>query len=100
MSYRSIFYEHLVADQLKVLGVEFSRFDELMRIVEETLCNHPEMFPVLRGTKISLCKTNEFAGNQFQGVPSLAIYFRFDIESVYVLSIERNSLESYGSDEI
>jgi hypothetical protein len=32
----------------------------------------PEMFPVIPGTKLSICKTNEFAGASFSDIPSLA----------------------------
>ncbi len=97
MRLRCIRTEHGVDDLISNLGIGFRRYDELMEIVNEMLCRHPEMFPILKGTRISLCKTNEFVGNSFLDVPSLAIYFHYDDDNVYIISVERNGLESYGA---
>jgi hypothetical protein len=93
---RTIRWESLTDEQIESFGVGFSRFDELLTVVTETLCAHPEMFPVLPGTRIRLCKTNEFAGNSFADIPSLAFYFHYDDVFVYVISVEVNETESYG----
>jgi hypothetical protein len=54
------------------------------------------MFPVIPGTSLSICKTNEFAGASFPDVPSLALYFHYDAEHVYLIAVEPNDSESYG----
>ena len=51
---RSISHAHGIYGQLKRLGIGYSRFDDLMLILEETLCKHPEAFPVIPGTKVIL----------------------------------------------
>lgn len=93
---RTIRWEAVTDEQIKGFGIGYSRFDELLTVVTETLCAHPEMFPLLPGTRISLCKTNEFAGNSFVDIPSLAFYFHYDDEVVSVVSIEVNEIESYA----
>ena len=61
-----------------------------------TLLSHPEAFPVIKGTHISICLTNEFVGNSFPHIPPLSIYFHYDAQTVKILSIEECEIESYG----
>jgi hypothetical protein len=95
MPLRSIRQEPGVEEQLKALGIGYERFDDLMGYVSEVLSQHPEMFPVIVGTRISICRTNEFAGGSFRDIPSLAIYYHFDEQMVQIISIESSHLESY-----
>jgi hypothetical protein len=96
MSFRAIRYEPCVDDQLKELGLTHQRLDEIIGIASDLLCQHPEMFPVIVGTKLSFCRTNEFVGIVFPNIPSLAIYFRYDRHTVSIISIEETTIESYG----
>jgi hypothetical protein len=93
---RTIRNEPGVEDQIRNLGIRYERFDELMETVCETLCAHPDTFPVLAGTRLSLCRTNEFAGISFADIPRLSIYFHYDADMVYILAVEECALESYG----
>jgi hypothetical protein len=54
------------------------------------------MFPVIPGTRLSICKTNEFAGTSFSDIPSLALYFHYDDEHVFLIAVELNDSDSYG----
>jgi hypothetical protein len=94
---RTIRHEHAVDEQIQTLKIEFERYDKMMEFVGDVLCEHPEAFPVIAGTRISICKTNEFVGGSFSDIPSLAIYFHYDDREVQIISIERNNLESYGN---
>lgn len=93
---RSISHAHGIYGQLKRLGIGYGRFDDLMLILEETLCKHPEAFPVVPGTKVSLCRTNEFVGMSFPSIPSLAVFFYYDDQYVHLISVEKSEGESYG----
>jgi len=92
---RQLRYEHAVLEQLKKLRVDIRRYDELMEAIDEILCSAPEAFPVIPKTKISFCRTNEFVGTSFSGVPSLAIYFHYDPSYTTIISIEQSDEESY-----
>ena len=93
---RSVQLEGEAGKQLKAIGVSFEDFDELMYFIEETLCKMPEMFPVIPGTKLSICLTNEFVGSQYPHVPALALYFYYDYDTVRVIAIEESMMDSYG----
>jgi hypothetical protein len=54
------------------------------------------MFPVIPGTRLSICKTNEFAGASFPDIPSLALYFHYDDEHVFLVAVDLNESDSYG----
>ena len=96
MPIRAIIHEWGVAEQLSDLDISYRRYDELMEYIEEVLASHPEAFSVIAGTKISLCKTNEFVGNSFGDIPSLAIYFHYDESTVRIIFVETNDQDSYG----
>jgi hypothetical protein len=96
VSFRTIRHEHGVDEQIDALGITFKRYDSMMEFVSNVMCEHPEAFPVIAKTKISICKTNEFVGGSFNDVPSLAIYFHYDEHEVRIVSIEPNGIESYG----
>ena len=96
MKYRSIRYETAAQEQISKLAISYERWDEVLQGVEEMLSMHPEKFPLLPGTKIRLCRTNEFFNMSFDGIPSMALYFHFDDEKVHILWIEASDLHSYG----
>jgi hypothetical protein len=68
----------------------------LREILDVVLSAHPEMFPVIPGTRLSICKTNEFAGASFPDIPSLALYFHYDDEHVFLIAVDLHDSESYG----
>jgi hypothetical protein len=94
---REIRSEHEVTEQLAKIGISYRRFDEVMDYVQDILCSHPEAFPVIHGTRISICLTNEFVGNSFPDIPALSIYFHYDAQTVKILSVEECDIESYGT---
>ncbi len=96
MGRQEIIYEHGADEQIAALGIGFQRFDSLMEAIEWVLCNYAEMFPTLPGTKLSLCKTNEFVGGEFSDVPSLALFFYYDDTSIRIVAVELNGADSYG----
>lgn len=96
MAYRQLRYEHGVEDQLSKLKIEIERFDQIMEGIEEVLSMTPEAFPIISGTKLSFCRTNEFVGTNFLGVPSLAIYFHYTADTVSIVAVEESELEGYG----
>jgi|GEM_PF-4507209 len=96
MMHRQLRYEPLVEEQLRKLKVEVRRFDEMMESIEDVLASSPQAFPSIPGTKLSFCRTNEFVGTNFRGVPSLSIYFHYDAHCVYIISVEESQDESYG----
>jgi hypothetical protein len=83
--------------QLKAIGVSFIDFDEMMEFFYDTLCTVPEMFPVLPGTRLSICLTNEFVGSQYPHVPALALFFTYDLDTVRIYSIEESMFDTYGA---
>jgi hypothetical protein len=96
MTYRQLRYESGVEEQLASLEVDARRFDEVMEAINDVLSSAPEAFPVIAGTKLSFCKTNEFVGTNFDGIPSMVLYFHYDLSSVYILSVEESEGEAYG----
>ena len=96
MLFRELRLEPEVQGQLKHIGLSYRRFDELMEFAYDFLAKHPDAFPVVTRTRISLCLTNEFVGNSFPDIPALAIYFHYDERTVNILSIEASDAESYG----
>lgn len=93
---RTIRHEHGAEEQFQQLGVGYERYDNMMLAIEETLTSHPEAFPVIQGTKLSICKTNEFVGAEFSEIPSLVIFFHYDDQHIYIIAVESNGLESYS----
>lgn len=93
---RTIRYERNIDFSLQELGINYKRFDELIETLQEVLCTHPEMYPVIPATKLSICRTNEFAGMSFSDIPKLTLYFHYDANHIYVLEIEECRSESYG----
>lgn len=96
MTRRELCFENIVAEQLEAMRVDVPRFDDMMHAVEEVLCTAPEAFPTIPRTKLSFCRTNEFVGTNFAGVPSLSIYFYYDHGTVNIISVEQSEGESYG----
>jgi hypothetical protein len=93
---RTIRTEHGVDETIRKLGIEHVRFDDLMASIETVLCGYPETFPVIPGTALSWCRTNEFVGVSFNGIPALSMYFHFDDNYVYLLTIEECKVSSFG----
>jgi len=96
MSGRTIIHEPGTAEQLQQLGIGFEKYDNMMLSVEHALTNYADMFPIIAGTKLSICKTNEFVGGEFSEIPSLALYFYYDDNTVRIVAVELNPTESYG----
>ncbi len=80
-------------EQLRALKIGHKRFDRLMEAIDEILAQYPEAFPTIPGTRLSFCRTNEFVGASFPGIPSLAIYFYYGETVVNIVSIEESSYE-------
>jgi hypothetical protein len=59
---RTLIHEHGADEQIRQLGIGFERYDDLCMAIEWALLRYPEMFPVISGTRLSICKTNEFVG--------------------------------------
>ncbi len=93
---RSVQLEGEAGNQLVSIGVSFQDFDEVMHFVYETLCRMPQAFPVIPGTRLSICLTNEFVGAQYPHIPALALYFYYDHDTVRIISIEESLFDSYG----
>jgi hypothetical protein len=94
---RAIRLESDAEAQLQKLKVDYARFDDLMvQFVENVLCTHPETFPAIPGTLLRVCFTNEFGDITFPDLPSLALYFHFDDQCVYIVAIDRNEQSPYG----
>jgi len=93
---REIRLEHEVSEQLSKIGISYRRFDEVMEFVLSVLVHHPEAFPIIEGTRLSICLTNEFVGNSFPDIPPLGIYFYYDSQTVKIVSVEKCEIESYG----
>ena len=96
MSNRQLRYEPVVIEQLKKLKIEVRRFDEMMEAIDGTLSSAPEAFPTIPRTKLSFCRTNEFVGTSFHGMPSLSIFFHYDVSTVYIISIEESDDKNFG----
>jgi hypothetical protein len=85
---REICWEHLTQEQIKAIGCSFQRFDEMMLFVEEMLCNHPECFHRIDGTKLSVCFTNDFCGESFADIPALRMFFYYDQNCIYIVAVD------------
>lgn len=83
-------------EQLKALKIDYKQFDRVMEAIDEVLSQYPEAFPVIPGTRLSFCRTNEFVGASFPGVPYLAIYFYYAETIVHIISVEESSAEAFG----
>lgn len=93
---RTVQLEGEAGKQLEAIGASFVEFDDVMGFIYETLCNVPQMFPVIPKTRLSICITNEFVGSQYPHVPALALYFYYDLDTVRIISIEESLVDSYG----
>lgn len=85
---RGIVWEHVTTEQIKAIGCGFQRFDDMMLYIEETLCNHPECFHVIPGTKLSVCFTNDFCGETFDDIPALRLFFYYDQHNVNIVAVD------------
>lgn len=85
---RTIRWEHITQEQIKSIGCGFKRFDEMMLYVEMMLCEHPELFSVIDGTKVSVCFTNDFCGELFPDIPRLRLFFYYDQHYIYIITID------------
>lgn len=85
---REIRWEHVTQEQIKAIGCGFRRFEEMMLYIEDVLCNHPECFHVIDGTKLSVCLTNDFVGESFSDTPSLRMFFYYDQHSINIVSVD------------
>jgi hypothetical protein len=85
---RTIRWEHVTEEQIKAIGCGFKRFDEMMLYIEGTLCEYPQVFPTIEGTKLSVCFTNDFCGESFPDIPALRIFFYYDQHCIYVVAID------------
>ncbi len=85
---REVRWDAAVHVQFELLKIDYSRLDEVMDAVYDTLCQNPEMFPTIPGTKLRLLHLNEFVGIRFAGVPNLAMYFHYDDQRVYIVGAE------------
>ena len=85
---RTICWEHVTQEQITAIGCGFQRFDEMMLYVEGMLCEHPQLFPVIEGTKLSVCFTNDFCGESFPDIPSLRLFFYYDQDLIYLVAID------------
>jgi hypothetical protein len=85
---REVVWGSEVSDQFERLKLDYSRFDHVMDAVYDILCQNPEMFPTIPGTKLSLLHLNDFVGIRFSGIPNLAMYFHYDDDRVYIVSAE------------
>jgi hypothetical protein len=85
---RTILQEDRVTEQLESLKVDYERLDEAFLWVNAALCKSPQIFPVIPGTLISRIRLRDFPG-----VPNLCIFFRYDDNTVYLLSAELIEVE-------
>lgn len=85
---RQIRWEHVTDEQIKAIGCGFKRFDDMMLFIEEALCNHPECFHVIDGTKLSVCFTNDFCGESFADIPALRMFFYYDQHYIYIVAVD------------
>ena len=85
---RSIRWEHVTEEQIAAIGCGFKSFDEMFSYVESALCEHPQFFPVIEGTKLSVCFTNDFCGESFPDIPALRIFFYFDQHYIHIVAID------------
>ena len=49
---RTLIHEHGADDQIRDLGIEFERYDDLMLSIERVLLHYPEMFPTIPKTRL------------------------------------------------
>jgi hypothetical protein len=85
---RTIRWEHVTDEQIAAIGCGFKRFDEMMEFASNTLCEHPEIFPSIPGTKLRMCQTNDFCGVSFPDVPPLTLFFYFDQWYIHIVAID------------
>ena len=85
---RQIRWEHITEEQIRAIGCGFQRFDEMMLVLEEVLCKHPEYFHVIDGTKLSVCFTNDFCGESFADIPALRMFFYYDQYNIYITAVD------------
>jgi len=83
LSNRTIRQEPKFNEQLAALGVSHKRLDEVMEGVSFALSRHPEQFPRVPGTQISIIKTPVYPN-----APSLRIFFTYSEEEVHLLVVE------------
>jgi hypothetical protein len=85
---RTIRWEHVTHEQIKAIGCGFEKFDDMMPYIEGTLCEHPEFFAVIEGTKLRVCFTNDFCGESFPDIPTLRLFFYYDQHYIYIVAVD------------
>lgn len=60
----------------------------MMLYLEEMLCVSPQFFPVIEGTRLSVCFTNDFCGESFPDIPSLRIFFYYDQHCIHIVAVD------------
>ena len=82
--YREIWHEQQFSRELHDLEASIRRADEFLKGADWILCRYPEA-----GTKISDSPPVWFLPIvDIPGLPSIAIYYTFDDENVWYLSIQ------------
>jgi hypothetical protein len=80
---RSVRFEHLFDEQLKVLGVDPEWLDDAMVGLDLALAKHPEIFPMVPGTNLSCAKLVVY-----KNAPPLRVFFTYDATEVRVICVE------------
>ena len=83
MSHRTIRQEPKFNEQLETLGISHHRLDEVLEGVAFALSRHPEVFPRVPGTQLSMVKTPVYPE-----APSLRIFFTYTDDEVHLLMVE------------
>lgn len=85
---RTIIEEDLFRRQKSKLRISVKRLDEILEGITWALSKRPEAFHNVPGTNLHLIKTDPFSA-----LPALHVWYKFDDECVYLLSIEKGSPE-------
>jgi len=80
---RTLREEKQFAEEKAKLKHSAKRLDEVLSGLSWTLARRPDSFPNVPGLKLYLAKTDPFPGT-----PALFVWFTFDEDMVYLLSIE------------
>lgn len=78
----------LYAQQINSYRVNWERLDEAMMSLSPALLNSPQLFPLVKGTKLRRLKLMGFPG-----VPPLSIFFTYDDRQVILRAAEIIGLE-------
>jgi hypothetical protein len=80
---RTVAFEPLFDEQIKVLGVDPQWLDDAIRGLDEAIPRHPEIFPHAPGTRVSCARLIVY-----KDAPALPVFFTYDATTVKVLSVE------------